>query len=262
MRRGAWLYGVAGFGFYLIFLIVTAPASLMAWILRDVSNDTIHLAAPRGSVWRGYGELVIRGNNDVAVSFGDGRWSLNPLWLGAGQVAVRLHFENRQDGPLQFSGQIRAGFSGLKLHDTRVVFPATLIATVFAPAAFVTPGGTVQLAIGDLQLGRQKIDGAAQLDWIDASSSLSTVRPLGRYRFLLRGEGEVATIDIATVSGDLTLTGKGDWRIVPGQLQLQMSVRPAARVQEFEPLLKLFGKDQGDNTRKIAINTRLAYPWP
>jgi general secretion pathway protein N len=56
-----------------------------------------------------------------------------------------------------------------------------------------------------------KLEGKATLDVIDASTRLSTLRPVGSYRLSFQGTqgSAVPSLNLETISGSLLLTGSG-----------------------------------------------------
>ena len=99
--------------------------------------------------------------------------------------------------------------------------------------------------------------GGGDIQWQNAGSSLTTVQPLGSYRLDIAAAGKTANLKLSTSQGVLDLTGLGQWHLQTGQIQLTGTATPRERAGELEPLLNLFGQDQGNGKRALALNARL-----
>jgi hypothetical protein len=68
------------------------------------------------------------------------------------------------------------------------------------------------------------------------------VRGLGDYRLQITGTGERAELKLATLRGDLRLTGGGEWRAAqPRIVQLRGLAEVAAERKDLDPLLQAMG---------------------
>lgn len=138
------------------------------------------------------------------------------------------------------------------------------------PAALLsglgTPWNTLQLQAGltlatsglDLQFrgNRLRGQGAVTLDVLDASSRLSTVKPMGSYRLTWQwpptvpGDNAMAAepnLTLQTLQGALQLNGNGQW--VAGRLRFEGSAEAApGREEALTNLMNLLGRRQGNRT--------------
>jgi general secretion pathway protein N len=95
--------------------------------------------------------------------------------------------------------------------------------------------------------------GSAMLDVLDASSRLSTVRPLGSYRLSVHwpdGQAPSAdpTVQLGTLSGSLLLDGNGQW--LGGRLRLQGEASAApGREDALNNLMNLLGRRVNGRTQ-------------
>ncbi|HSN72053.1 MAG TPA: type II secretion system protein N, partial [Steroidobacteraceae bacterium] len=89
MRRG-WLLLALGLGAYLVFVVATLPASLVASRLADRGIES---AASSGTVWEGRLTGVRSGQNYL----GDVQWTLHPARLLAARAAAHIEL-TRPDG--------------------------------------------------------------------------------------------------------------------------------------------------------------------
>jgi general secretion pathway protein N len=94
---------------------------------------------------------------------------------------------------------------------------------------------------------RWNIEGSVQLDALDMGSPLSTVRPLGSYRAIVRG-GAQPEMDISTLSGALQLSGHGRW--TDGALRFEGDARAQEpHAAELSNLLNIMGRRDGARSR-------------
>ena len=241
MSKKQWLlYSIFGLVFYLLFLIIEMPASWFAWGLNHYTQGTVRLDPIAGSLWSGNGRLVIYYPQTTPHDFGQTGWGINPLWLLAGRVQLSLQ-ANNQDRQIKTTlGVARNSFL---LKDTDIVMPAPFVAQLYAPLSLISPQGKVRLNAPELIFAPEKIEGAAALEWLNAGSSLSSVQPLGDYRLDIVGTGKIANLKLATLRGDLELTGEGQWQPLNGQLHLTGSAIARKHAEELKPLMQLLGKE-------------------
>ncbi len=254
MTRRWLLYGFLGLAFYLVFLVATAPAAWVSWVLVRASRGVVSLYRPAGTVWRGRGDLVIHVAFTPPQSLGAARWSINPLWLFTGQI----HTHAAVHGPgTEAQADFGVGYRRIVLSDVVASFPAQLVGVFYSPAALASPAGQVHIGAKRLALNSGTLSGDAVVQWQQAASSLSSVRPLGDYRLYLDGHGQSAVLRLQTLGGSLAMSGQGSWQPATGQLRFSGLVRPTANAAALEPLLRLFGADQGGGRRNLEISARL-----
>lgn len=259
MKKRIVLYVVFGLIFYLLFLIVEMPASWFAWGLNRYTGGTVQLDPITGSLWHGNGRLVIYYPQNVPHDLSSVEWRINPFWLFAGRIQMNWQ-ANAQDSNINTT--IRMGSGQAELLDTEAVFPAQSISNFYPAATLISPQGQVRLHIDKLTVDQNGMTGVGDIQWQGAGSSLTTVQPLGDYRLEINSAGKNANLKLTTVSGDLNLTGQGQWQLQTGQIQLTGIAMPRGRAAELEPLLKLFGQDQGNGKRALALNGQLPANLP
>ena len=254
MTPRMWRYTVLGVGFYLIFLVITFPASWVEWGLFRYTQGMVSINGASGSLWRGTAPLVVQLPQSSPQYLGDLSWNVNPLWLIIGRLQVHLNITAPN---LQMQGNVALSPSTIRVAQMHGKLPASLINLYYAPAALFAPSGWLHVDIDTLAIA-QGINGSIDILWQDAGSSLSQVNPLGDYRLHLTGEGDTTRIQVETLRGVLMLNGQGHWQWGTGQLQVNGTAKPDANsAAQVEPILKLLGPDQGGGQRAWAINTRL-----
>jgi len=227
---------------------VFAPASWLAAAVNQASSQHVSLTGARGSVWDGSSQLVLSGGAGSANSTAlPGRlsWRIRPVWGG---LAIDVSADCCTPQPLQLRA-VATGFSGLRLvlGDGQSQWPASLLAGLGTPWNTVQPQGQLTASTQDFHLewtqGRLNLEGRVQLDATQVSSRLSTLSPMGSYRFTLQG-GPSPSLDLATLEGSLELTGQGQW---VGQRLRFKGVASAApeRVEALSNLLNILGRRDG-----------------
>ncbi len=247
--RSAWGWALAGalLG-ALPALALFAPAQWLASGVQRASGGQVQLTQARGTVWNGSAQLVLTGgqNSQDAVAL-PGRlgWQLRPTWSGGVRALLRAACCTPE--PLHVNVRPRWGGAQVVLADGRSQWPAALL------TGLGTPWNTLQLQ-GRLALhtegltakwasGRMLLAGQLQLDALDVSTRLSTLRPMGSYRLLLQG-GSAPTLQLTTLNGALQMHGSGQW--VGQRLRFEGEATAAPeREAALSNLLNIIGRRQG-----------------
>lgn len=243
-----WLWAATGaIAGLVLTLILFAPARWLASLVESATSGHVLLAQPRGTVWNGTAQLVLaggEGSRDAAALPGELRWQLRPAWLG-----VSARFELPCCTALPLDLRITGGLGGARLvvADGSSDWPAAVLAGLGTPFNTLQPEGRLSLSTQGLSVewveGRLIMAGRAQLEATQMSSRLSTLRPMGSYRFTLNG-GTTSTLSLETLEGSLQLTGSGRW--VGSRLHFN-GVATAAPEREaaLANLLNLIGRRNG-----------------
>lgn len=228
--------------------VALAPARWLAAAISQASGQHITLPGARGSIWQGSSQLVLSGGqgsvNAVALP-GQVNWHVRPLWGG---LSVQITADCCTLQPLQLR-VLTIGWSGLRmvLEDGQSQWPTSLLAGLGTPWNTVQAQGQLAATTQDFSAqwtqGHLNLAGRVQLDALNVSSRLSTLSPMGSYRFTLQG-GTSPTLDLTTLEGSLQLTGQGRW---VGQRLRFNGVATAApeRVEALSNLLNILGKRDG-----------------
>jgi len=238
----------------LIALVLFAPASWLARGLAAASDGHLLITDTRGSIWNGNGVLVLTGgadSRDASALPGRIRWSLGVQGFG-------LLLKARQDccinGELQLL--LRPGFGrfevALASHaDWLARWPAGLLSGLGTPWNTLQLGGSLRLAARDFRLewvqGRWRQFGQLDIDLINLSSRVSTVAPLGSYRFSIAADPAsegVSALRLNTLDGALQLSGQGSLSGGKARFQGEASAAPG-REAALNNLLNIIGRRQG-----------------
>jgi general secretion pathway protein N len=247
-------------------LVAFAPAAWLANAVADASNGRLLLAQAEGSLWRGSALPVLTGgagSKDAAVLPSRLDWSISPFFGGLRLTLAQgcciepgLVLEWRP-GWGKTTVTVKPAREGNVGH-----WPAAWLEGLGAPWNTLRPGGQLRLTTQGLTLESQgnsgggwQVQGRADLDWLQASSRLSTLDALGSYRIGLTGSPAVAgapagagaskpLLTLRTLEGALQLNGSGQW--TERGLKFNGDARAAPG---FEPalnnLLNIIGRRNG-----------------
>lgn len=231
-------------------LTLYAPAHWLTTPLAQVTAHQVQLQQPRGTIWNGSARLVLTGGEgsaDAASLPGRLNWKLRPTFTGA-RLSVDADCCTQQ--PLTAQVQLRWGGLQVKVNDQLSHWPAAVLAGLGTPWNTLQPQGKLALQTKGLLIsanaGRLVVDGQVQLDALDVSSRLSTLRPMGSYRVLVQG-GNAPTLNVSTLGGALLVSGSGQW--VGQRLRFNGEARAApGREAALANLLNIIGRRTGDRS--------------
>jgi general secretion pathway protein N len=191
---------------YAIVLIVTAPASLISQLLSYASNGRVELANTRGTIWAGSANPVLHQKNGGLITINSLHWSISPLTLLTGKLNAQINWDIDQIVPPMY---INVSAKQIELQHTYIPLPAILLdeASDFLKPAVLR--GQIILKSDSLLISNQGLQGTATADWLNASSLLSSVSPLGDYHFTFSSSPASLDITLQTTSGALILSGQG-----------------------------------------------------
>lgn len=243
-----WRWALAGVLLGLLLgSVVFAPARWLASLVQQASGGQVLLTDARGTVWTGSARVRLTGgvgSTDAATLPGRLAWGLAPAPGGA---SLQLHADCCM--PQAWAMQMQPRWNGLQLRlsDAQSQWPAKLLAGLGTPWNTIELQGDLNLSTRGLTLawaaGRLLLTGAAQVDAMNLSSQLSTLRPMGSYRISLTG-GTPATLALTTLQGSLQMSGSGQW--VGGQLRFNGEASAVPQHQAaLSNLLNLIGRRNG-----------------
>ena len=253
MKRWSLLAGkvgayAVGLGAYVLALIATAPATLADAGLQRASDGRLRLAEARGTLWSGTGELEIRdtgGRTGVAQSVA---WRVVPESLLRGHLVCEVGLEQAtRRFPVTIS------LSRIELANADIRLPAAALGLGVPRLAPLGLTGDVLIHVASLSIARDGMEGNATLQWRAAGSTLTPVSPLGDYEVRLDGEGMTVHAFLRTLSGPLTLDGKGSWTHGASPAFLAMARVPPQHRQQLAPLLRLIAVERGEGSFELQL---------
>jgi general secretion pathway protein N len=228
-------------------VLLFPPARWLASALGQVSHGQLQLQDARGTLWSGSARLALHGDEgggaDVSLPSRVG-WELRP---GLSGMALELQAACCLTQALGATLTPRWGGWQLRLSDSQSAWPAHLLTGVGTPFNTIAPDGQLEFRTHSLGLtwteGRLQVAGTAVLDVQNISSRLSTLRPMGSYRFEVIG-GATPQLMLSTLQGPLQLSGSGQW--VGGRLRFSGQASSAPEHQAaLSNLLNIIGRRDG-----------------
>lgn len=217
--RPPWRWAFLGTSMGLLAATVFfAPAAWLASALNLGSQGRVVLNQPSGTVWNGSGQLVLSGgagSRDATTLPGRIHWQIKPTLTFKFRTLVDVDCCTTQS----INMLILPRWAGVMVlvEPSQSTWPATLLTGLGAPFNTIDLQATLKLNTQALTLEwlnkQLKLEGKAVLDVIDASTRLSTLRPVGSYRLSLQGsQGDaLPSLSLETLGGSLLLTGTGQF---------------------------------------------------
>lgn len=250
MKKIGWRASVLFAIAFIITLIVTAPATLLARMVEAGSNGQFVLANAGGTVWHGSATPAIRQRTGNFVALEKLHWDIDWLPLFTGKIITRLRWENVEQAlPMVAT----FSFSQIELRNAILPLQAAILGELTPMLQPVQLSGKMQIKSDLFTFSKSGINGNAIADWTNAGSVLSTVNPLGSYRINLAGAGERLDVTLITTSGALLLEGKGSFTRNQG-LKFQATARATAESKgRLDELLNNFGPESAPGVHAINL---------
>jgi general secretion pathway protein N len=255
--RAAWLGLATGL---LVALLVWAPASWLALGIQGLSGGRVQLTNPQGTVWQGRAGLVLSGgvdSQDLTRLPGGLHWQLTPGWGSSISDGPQLHLSLQAPcctpEPMQVSLSPRWTGLSVALQAHRSEWPAALLVGLGTPWNTLQLQAALKLSTPGIHLswspGQMQAEGSAVLDVLDASTVLSTLRPMGSYHISWQAapNGAQPRMELSTLSGELQLQGSGEW--IGRRLRFRGEAQAApGREDALANLMNILGRRQGAKT--------------
>lgn len=285
-RAWTWLAPLVGLSVgVLTAMLLFAPAQWLAAGVASASNGRVLLSQAQGTVWAGQAGLSLSagsGTLEKRALPGGIRWRLGlgwsrgaedgqaKTWLGQPVLRVEISAPCCAPEPLRLS--VRDLFFGapavaLAAHSSQ--WPASWLAGLGAPWNTLALQGQLLLSTPGLRWQGQRMEGELEVQALNLSSALSTLKPLGSYRLHLSSLGPdsggvsrsyAATVRdsaldnpvqgaglhlvLSTLEGDLQLSAQGQWQ--GGRLRLQgLAEASPDRIDALSNLLNILGQRDG-----------------
>ena len=235
---------------YLISLVATLPASLIAPRVTGWTQGSVALAHPAGSVFSGSATVRLSLPDLPPITIDRVQWDWHALALFRGQLAVGVQVK-----AAGLSGTLTVGRSPFDWHlrDATVDGPASALASFHSLLGSCNPTGRIALRIPSLRVDRAGFNGGGVVEWADAGLSLSTVKPLGTWRLSLAGEGGPAKLMLATQRGPLALTGNGSLSAAGKAVFTGEAKAEPGREADLAPFLANIGAKRADGVHVFSL---------
>ena len=265
-------------------LLLQAPASWLSSVVALATEQRVLLLNPQGTLWQGSADGALSDGQHTLASTQSAQqakhspqaqltkssthtgplpthlpsrvhWRIRPHmdWTQAA-FGLQLVLQSDCCTPTPVQIFIAPGWQGLRIsslaHHSQV--PASWLVGLGAPWNTLQPEGQLQLRSQSVQWqqawsaipSQAKLTGQIELQWLDCSTRLSTLRPLGHYRMVVTG-GDTMQLQLDTLQGSLQLQGRGEW------LQGRLRFRGEAKAQPdaeaaVSNLLNVLGQRRGN----------------
>jgi len=239
----------------LICVIAFAPASWLARTVDEATEGRLLLADTRGSIWSGSALLVLtggRGSRDSSALPGRIEWNMG---FSGTALALRLRQACCLNGEVLLLLKPGLGTASVSLpagtQSWVARWPASWLSGLGTPWNTLQLAGSVRLSAKNLKIdwaqGRWRQSGQLDLDFLNLSSRVSTVDPLGSYRFSVIGDGAGAGVSrmvLSTQEGALLLSGEGTFAAGKARFLGEANAAPN-REAALNNLLNIIGRRQG-----------------
>ncbi len=220
-----------------IMLLYHAPATLLDKLIQHYTQQQFSLAEAKGSIWQGQAIPALRMKNQQLITLEPIRWQIDLSQLPKGQLLIDFRWHSQPQQPML----IAVNSDTLEIKSLYLKTPARLLseaAPLLKPALL---GGELIISSHQLSINAQaEPQGAINIDWLQASSGLASVSPLGDYQIQLNAQANKMNIKLHTNRGKLTLQGNGS--IQGGRFQFSGSAAASADSREqLKPLLHHLG---------------------
>jgi general secretion pathway protein N len=243
----------------LLALLLRAPAAWLGRWVAQVSNGHVLLLEARGTLWDGSADLVLTGgpgSRDASRLPSRLHWQLGLAPWTERSLQLRLRADCCIPGELPL--RLQPGWGRLMVAlptrpEPLLRLPAAWLSGLGTPWNTLQLGGQLRVSAQDFQLLRQgsawKPSGLLNLDLNHLSSRVSTVSPLGSYRFALMSQGDAPTqLILSTTEGALLLQGQGQMGGgSPMRFQGEAMAAPG-REAALNNLLNIIGRRQGERS--------------
>jgi general secretion pathway protein N len=225
-----------------------APAQWLAHALAAATDGRVRLVNVQGSVWSGRADVLLTGGAgslDRQALPGPVHWSLGMAWSSGPEWRLQGWAPCCHREPLV----LRLGWSGASVAAHQSEWPASVLAGLGTPWNSVQLQGRLLVQTEGLgwqwQQGRLMWTGGLVLEWRQASSALSPLRPLGDYRLVVSTPGGAPTVALSTLRGDLRLSGEGHWT-PEGRLRFRgVAEAHPDRLEALSNVLNILGQRDG-----------------
>lgn len=231
-------------------IILFAPAQWLATVISQQTESRVQLINTNGTIWQGSAQLVLTGgpqSRDQAQLPGHIFWHFEPSWT---QLKVHILADCCMSRPSRI--QLEWGWRHLKLvlENQQMRLPASLLSALGAPWNTLGLQADIDMSYQDLQIIIEpkvwSMQGQLTILISQASSKLSTIKPLGTYLVTIRG-GSIPSLNLSTNEGSLILTGAGQWSGNRLRFRGEASATPE-REQALGNLLNIIGRRAGSRS--------------
>ena len=255
----------------LLGVVLQAPASWLSEAVATATQQRVLLLNPQGTVWQGSAEWALSDGQHTLATAQDAnahkgmavptrlasrvQWQIGPgIDFQNFALGIRLELQSACCTPIPLQVFAAPTWTGLQLRSQTLTsqWPATWLVGLGAPWNTLQPEGQMQLRTQVVQWqqpwslahAQPKLTGEVELQWLQFSTRLSTLRPLGNYRVVVKG-GDTMQVTLETLEGSLQLQGRGEW--LQGRLRFRGEAKAQSDAQSaVSNLLNVLGQRRGN----------------
>lgn len=230
----------------ILLLALNFPISWASSLISNQSKCKLNLESPQGTIWSGNTSIslgnLINGNcSEKAFVTERIIWSTSCHLI---KISCEVSITSTM---LSKPGSILITTSKSTFSSNELSLPAKILQDLGAPWNTIKPEGQLTLTWGDLTLINNNFSGMVNLTITDASSQLSSVKPLGDYQINVSSLN-TRSFEVKTLKGALEISGKG---AVTGH-GIEFTGEAIAKPEYKEALtglLSVIGKTSNDVTK-------------
>jgi general secretion pathway protein N len=183
------------------------PISWASPVISSRTNCKVKLESPQGSIWSGNTSISL--GNSINGACAENSFVTERIIWSSSCNLFKISCEiNISSAMLSKPGRILISPSDTSINSNELTLPAKILQDLGAPWNTIKPEGQLTLTWGDLTFGNKSRSGNMNLTINDASSQLSSVRPLGDY-IINVSSLDNRLFEVKTLKGALDINGKG-----------------------------------------------------
>lgn len=237
---------------FLISLLVTLPAGMFGVALHSASQGRLELANCNGTIWHGSAVPILhrRSPDNGIVPLGALQWDISPWHLLTLQARFTLNWQDEsQPHPVEISVSPRQ----VNISNLYLPLPASLLGELSSYLRPAGLGGRIIVKGESLSITTHELQGTLVADWVDANSALSSLSPLGDYRFVIKAYKAGGDFTLDTTSGILILKGSGHYDAA-GSVSFDGQAQAAEGQQEkLSELLRNLGPETAPGQHSLSF---------
>lgn len=230
----------------ILLLALNFPISWASSLISNQSQCKINLESPQGTIWSGNTSISL--GNLINGTCSEKAFVTERIIWSTSCHPMKISCEiNITSAMLSKPGSIFITPSKSTLSSNELSLPMKILQDLGAPWNTIKPEGQLTLAWGDLTLINNNYSGIVNLTITDASSQLSSVKPLGDYQINISSLN-ARTFEVKTLKGALEISGKGTLAGHGIEFTGEAIAKPEYK-EALTGLLSVIGKTSNDVTK-------------
>lgn len=224
-----------------------APAQLLAVLLNHYSQGKLSLVAPNGSAWRGSAHVILNAVHHRVLNVGKVSWDIQAVQMIAGKISIQIIWNDAMPFWL-FIEPTR-----IHIERANLSLPAEILETFMPVIATAKLGGKVDIHCDNLSITSKEMIGKIDMDWLNVTSQLSTLNPMGSYHLTwFVGHGAIQLKPIG--NAPLILQGTGNIGLKQGVHFNGMASAQPEHQQALKQVLQIIGNETPVGSGQYKIN--------